>query len=190
MPRLHAGRLLVAVPGVLEDPNFRRTVVLLLEHSEQGALGLVLNRPSDQRVEDPFPGWDGPSSAPAVLFMGGPVQQGMIVALGRAHSAPFDTDGFQPVPGPGGQPLGTVDLRRSPVDLAPMLDALRVFSGYAGWSPGQLDAEIEHGAWWVVDAEPSDPFVHDPSGLWRRVLRRQPPPVAWFAHYPDDPADN
>ena len=183
------GHLLVAVPGVLEDPNFRRTVVLLLEHGGHGALGLVLNRPTDTRVDDPFPGWDDASSTPAVLFTGGPVQHGMIVALGRSL-APDRRDGFQPIDDEPETRLVTVDLRREPYELAPSLDALRVFAGYAGWGPGQLEREIDQGAWWVCDALPDDPFVRDPSSLWQAVLTRQGGTIALHARYPEDPERN
>jgi putative transcriptional regulator len=183
------GRLLIAAPGILEDPNFRRTVVLLLEHGEQGALGVVLNRPSDTPVLDPFPGWDDVATAPSVLFVGGPVSQQMIIALAKPHPGAEPDGWHQVLPGDLGR-LGTVDLSQGPLELATALDQLRVFAGYAGWSGGQLEGEIAAGAWFVVDAEPWDAFTVDPVRLWREVLRRQPEPLSYFANFPADPSLN
>ncbi len=186
----HAGCLLVAVPGVLEDPNFRRTVVLLLEHGlDTGALGVVLNRPLDTPVDDPFPGWHDVVSSPPVLFAGGPVAPSMVIALGRPR--PGDApEGWELVLDDGGHRLGTVDLRRGADVLAGSIEQVRVFAGYSGWSPGQLEGEIEQGAWFVVGAEPWDPFVVEPEQLWRQVLRRQGGTVARYANFPADPSTN
>ena len=70
--------------------------------------------------------------------------------------------------------------------MIPSISALRVFRGYAGWGPGQLEGEIEAGAWLVLDPEPTDLFTHEPDELWRVVLRRQPGRLAWLATAPDD----
>ncbi len=180
-----AGRLLVATPGVLEDANFRRTVVLLLEHSANGALGVIVNRPTDIPVAEPFPGWESATSPPPVLFHGGPVQAGMIIALGRTRPGSDPDEGFQAVSGTRGR-IGTVDLRLPAWDLAPAFDAVRVFAGYSGWSPGQLENELRLGAWIVVDSLPGDAFEPDPDHLWSAVLRRQGGHLAMFAHYPVD----
>jgi putative transcriptional regulator len=183
------GRLLIAAPGILEDANFRRTVVLVLEHGDQGALGVVLNRPTDTPVLDPFPAWGDVATAPPVLFVGGPVSQQMIIALAKPHPG-LEPDGWhQVLPGELGR-LGTVDLSRGPVELATGLDQLRVFAGYAGWAGGQLEGEIDAGAWFVVEAEPWDAFSAQPAQLWRDVLRRQPEPVSYYANYPADPSMN
>lgn len=180
------GRLLVATPGVLEDENFRRTVVLLLEHSETGAVGVVLNRPSDTPVDQPFPGWDAVCADPTSLFVGGPVQQTMIIALGRPRDGTEPTSGFQEVIGATGGRIGTVDLRLDAWELGPSFESVRVFAGYAGWSAGQLENEIRLGAWIVTDAEPWDVFAERPDRLWSSVLRRQGGEVAYLANYPDD----
>ncbi|MFN8038108.1 MAG: YqgE/AlgH family protein [Acidimicrobiales bacterium] len=188
--RPRSGCLLVAVPGVLEDPNFRRTVVLLLEHGpDSGALGVVLNRPLETPVDEPFPGWEALLSGPPVLFCGGPVAPSMVIALGRPRPGATPA-GWEQVLDDGGHRLGTVDLRREVDDLAPSLEQLRVFAGYSGWSPGQLEGEIDQGAWFVVGAEPWDPFDVDPDQLWRQVLRRQGGAVAAYANYPADPSAN
>lgn len=180
----------MAVPGVLEDPNFRRTVVLLLEHgSDEGALGVVLNRPLDTPVGDAFPDWHDSVTAPPVLFRGGPVAPSTIIALGQPRPGQHP-DGWEMVLDGDGFRIATVDLRRDAALLADVIDQVRVFAGYSGWAAGQLEHEIAQGAWWVADADRADAFADDPSNLWRRVVRRQRGDVARFAHFPDDPSLN
>lgn len=182
-----AGRLLVALP-VLVDPNFARTVVLVLaSDDEDGSIGVVLNRPTSTGVGEPLPGWERLAASPGVMFLGGPV--GPTAAIGVARStggAP--ADGWSPVAGQ----LGTVDLAADPDVLASSgaIDVVRVFSGYAGWGPGQLEDEIAEGAWLVVDAAPDDVLCAEPDRLWRLVLRRQGGRVAWLANMPPDPQLN
>jgi putative transcriptional regulator len=178
-------QLLVATP-LLREPTFGRTVILLLEHSDdEGALGVVLNRPTTAAVADVVPAVADVVSAPAVLFDGGPVSRNTAIALGLARPG-VDPDGWMPVV----PPVATVDLDHDPALLAASLAELRVFAGYAGWSPGQLEAEIAEGAWYVVDALPADPFLTDPAQLRMLVLRRQGWPLAAVAHCPADPSLN
>jgi putative transcriptional regulator len=179
-----SGHLLVATPALV-DPNFDRTVVLVLEHGVQGALGVVLNRPSTLPVAEILPDWQPVAGPPDVVFHGGPVGTDSALGLVRVAS---------PTPPLGVRPLrdrlGLVDLD-TPVEVVGAgLDAMRVFAGYAGWGEGQLDGEIDEGAWFVVDALPEDAFSAAPAGLWRRVLRRQGPPLALLASMPADPALN
>jgi putative transcriptional regulator len=173
------GRLLVATPD-LQDPNFSRTVVLVLEHGEEGALGVVLNRPVDLRVEEVLPDWADRASAPACLFVGGPVAPSAAIGLGRGTGAGVDAlfDG-----------IGTLDLDPEH-EAVPELSDLRIFVGYAGWSPGQLEQELAAGGWLVLDLDPEDPFTADPSQLWAHVLRRQGGRTAMFALAPEDPSTN
>ena len=179
-----SGRLLVATPTLL-DPHFARTVVLLLQHDEQdGALGVVLSRPSETGVEAVLPAWSEAAAAPAVVFGGGPVQPTAAVCLGRLAAPSGPQAGWAPLADPL---LGTVDLDREPADE---LEQVRVFAGYAGWESGQLEGEVDEGAWWVLDALPGDPFTPAPELLWRQVLQRQGPPIAFAAHYPSDPSLN
>jgi putative transcriptional regulator len=179
------GRLLVAGPSLI-DPNFFRTVVLVLEHTDDGALGIVLNRPSPMRVADPLPRWEPVAAAPAVVFVGGPVGDGVAIGIGSVPARPDGEDaGFQPVVGT----LASVDLAREPDEIAPV-EWIRVFAGYAGWAAGQLEEELELGGWLVVDALADDVSSSDPAGLWRAVLKRQPGRVAWLANFPDDPRAN
>jgi putative transcriptional regulator len=183
VPLLLRGRLLVATPPLV-DPNFDRSVVLMLEHGDDGALGIVLNRPSDTALIEVLPEWQEHATAPGVVFSGGPVAPEAVIALARGGSD--DTEGWVSVLGE----VGTIDVGRDPDVLAPHIDALRVFVGYAGWSPGQLEAEIEQDAWFVAPSEPGDPFSPHPDQLWRDVLRRQRGRVAMFANYPEDPETN
>lgn len=180
---LTAGRLLVANP-LLPDPNFDRTVVLLLAYNDDGAFGLVLNRPSQMDVGEPLPQWEHLAAEPAVLFLGGPVQHQAVICLARNASDPAGDDTWREV-APG---VGTLDLDSDPGEVPGSVRQVRLFAGYAGWSAGQLEGEIGAGAWWVVDAEPEDAFTLDPDELWKHVLRRQPLPLAYVAYYPEDPS--
>ncbi len=170
------GRLLVASPD-LDDPNFRRTVVLVLTHDADGAVGLVLNRPTDIAIGEALPDWAHVASPPGCLYVGGPVQPDAAIGLGCGGRAAAD-----PVLGR----LGAVDLEGTAEDH----DSVRVFIGYAGWGPAQLDAEIGRGDWIVVDAAFDDVTTAHPEELWRDVLRRQRGPRALLALAPDDPSLN
>jgi len=178
------GRLLVATPE-LQDPNFVRTVVLVLEHNAEGALGVVLNRPTDTTLVGALPAWADLGAAPAVVFVGGPVQPEAAIGLARC-GAETEADGFAPLFGD----LGTVDLDRDPMDVTAVVDVVRVYVGYSGWGPGQLDGEVAADGWYVVDAAPEDPWASQPGGLWRAVLRRQSGPLRLVAGFPEDPSLN
>ncbi|HWM97202.1 MAG TPA: YqgE/AlgH family protein, partial [Streptosporangiaceae bacterium] len=145
-----AGRLLVATP-MLGDPNFRRTVVLVVEHEpEQGTLGVVLNRPTKVPVGRVLEPWTELATDPSVVFTGGPVSPNRPLAL--AHMLGTDEPvGWHPLEGgPAAARLGLVDLDAPPGLLAAAIVSLRVYAGYAGWSAGQLQAEVEEGAWYVL----------------------------------------
>ncbi|GGI03287.1 YqgE/AlgH family protein [Egicoccus halophilus] len=180
------GRLVVATPA-LDDPNFERAVVLVLDHDPDGALGVVLNRASDLTVDDAMlPGWRDLVASPPVVFGGGPVEPNAIVALGRATAAVPADEGLSPRL----DRIRLVDLDTDPVLAAVELERVRVFAGYAGWGPGQLELEVDAGAWFTLDADPRDVFTADPQRLWQDVLRRQPGELALFSTYPDDPSLN
>ena len=183
VPETLRGQLLVATPPLV-DPNFDRSVVLLLEHGEDGALGIILNRPTDASLSAVLPDWHLHASAPGVVFSGGPVATEAVIALARGGTDA--ATGWVSVLGE----IGTVDVGGDPADLEFPLHALRIFVGYAGWSPGQLEAELDQDAWFVVTTRPTDPFTTDPEHLWRDVLRRQRGRVAMFANHPDDPTVN
>lgn len=179
------GRLLVASP-VLTDPNFDRTVILLVEHGADGALGLVLNRPSELPVGEVLAKWAERAAAPGAMFLGGPVQPSAVICLAGADEAPDADPVLTATAVPG---ISLVDLDGDP-DLVPPGVELRCFAGYTGWGGGQLEAEIDEGSWFVVDPLPADPFVARPSRLWREVLARQPGPLARYALYPSNPMVN
>jgi putative transcriptional regulator len=178
------GKLLVASP-VMREPTFARTVISVLEHSDDGALGVVINRPGDASLLDVVPPVAELASHPAVLFAGGPVEPQAAIALGVV-SPDAPTQGWRPVV----HPVVTVDLDVDPDVLGAGLRELRVFAGYAGWSAGQLEGEIAQGAWYVVEALPLDAFDAVPDRLWSAVLRRQPWPLSAVATCPIDPTMN
>jgi len=185
---VRAGQLVVATPELL-DPSFTRTVVLLLQVDEDdGALGLVLNRPSGTDVHEVLPGWAALSAGPPVVFTGGPVQPSGAICLGRGRPGGPLVAAFAELEGV--HAVGTVDLEALPEALEASVCEVRLFAGYAGWSPGQLEAEVEDGAWWVVDSLPADAFDSRPERLWQQVLLRQGPPLAFAASYPADPSLN
>ena len=181
-----AGKLLIAEP-MLEDPNFDRTVVLMIEHTPDGALGVVLNRPTELEVDAVLSEWSALAASPPVLYMGGPVEQNAVLALARRSGrATADAPGWTSVLGE----VGTIDLHLDPEDVVPSVDGVRFFAGYSGWGGGQLEAELDEGAWLVVPAEPGDVFAPDPDTMWRAVLRRQGGKVAMLAHFPVHPSLN
>lgn len=186
-----AGRLLVA-PPVLTDPNFARTVVLVLHHDATGSVGLVLNRPSEMEVREPLPAWAALAAEPPVLFFGGPVGAGAVICLAttRPGTSLPEHEGWRPLLGRLGRRLGTLDLHADPDRLGAEVEALRVFAGYAGWGPGQLVGEIDLGGWLVVEARPEDALTSTPAMLWKAVLRRQGGELAVLAAYPSDPTAN
>ena len=179
------GQLLVATP-VLREPTFARSVIAVLEHGPTtGAVGVVLNQPTEVALDDVVPAVSGVVSGPPLLFCGGPVSPQTAIAVGWAR-ADEESYGWSYV----SLPLVTVDLDHDPALLAASLRAMRVFSGYAGWSPGQLEGEIDEGAWYVVDALPADAFAPEPDRLWAAVLRRQGWPLSAVAVCPLDPTMN
>jgi putative transcriptional regulator len=155
--------------------------VLVIEHTEQGALGLVLNRPTDVLVAETLPEWRHLVSDPAVLHVGGPVEERSGWCLVRALGWE-DLESFVPVIGD----LGLLDLSVDPSELVGRVTDLRLYAGYSGWGPGQLDHELAAEAWFVVDAEPDDPFLPEGDTLWRRILERQGGPLARLSRVPRD----
>jgi putative transcriptional regulator len=175
------GHLLIAGPALL-DPNFWRTVVLVGEHSEEGALGVVLNRSSETAVEEALPELALLADDLGAVHVGGPVQPSAVVVLADfvdaddAQALVVDSVGFLPSEV---EPATIGELRRA-----------RVYVGYAGWGPGQLDGELAEGSWIVEPAQPEDVFTDDPEGLWSAVLRRKGGPFGVLAAMPPDPSQN
>lgn len=180
------GQLLVALPEINDGP-FHRTVVLVLDHDADGALGVVLNRPLDADVDDVLPGWADVVTAPAALFEGGPVSTNSALAVALLQPVVDDTPlGWRSMFGR----VGLVDLDVPAATIAAAVAGMRVFAGYAGWGAGQLEAEIEDGSWAVVDASDDDVVASQPQDLWRDVLRRQAGDLRMLSTFPDDPMTN
>jgi putative transcriptional regulator len=179
---LEAGMLLLASPELL-DPNFVDTVVLLLDVNDEGALGVVLNRPSALPVSEVLADWGDVVEEPEVLFQGGPVSTDGALAVALASPGGEDAVGFRSVT----ERLGLLDLDTPTELVVGTVERLRIFAGYAGWGAGQLENEIEEGSWYVVPGQPDDVFRMDTHGLWRDVMRRQPGDLAMHATRPADP---
>lgn len=182
VPRRCAGRLLVALPA-LDDPNFERSVVLVLEHDGDGALGLVLNRPTSTPIDQVLAGWSSLAAEPANLYGGGPVEPTAVVGLAIARP-----DAAHGVAITGR--IRTVDPTSDPALLRGEVERARIFAGYAGWAPDQLEAELAQDAWLVVDALPDDVVSAAPDELWHAVMARQPGSARLMATFPDDPRLN
>ena len=174
-----AGKLLVSSPSLL-DPNFRRTVVLMTHHDEEGAMGLVLSRPSPLLVSDTVPALADLPGADNI-YVGGPVQTDVIVALVELDEPDEEVP---PIIGNVGYLPG--DGEADDLEIA----RVRVFAGYSGWGPGQLEQEMAEPSWIVVRAEPDDVFAPDPDELWRTVLHRKGGKYALIATMPFDPGLN
>ncbi len=181
------GSLLVAMPA-LSDPTFAGTVVYVLDHSDSGTLGVVLGRPSQVEIRDVLPGWCDLAVDPGVFHVGGPCETDTALCLAVAPGAAAGPD--SPLRRVAGD-VYLVDLDSDPADLTDELTGLRVFAGYAGWSPGQLAMEIAEGAWACVPGEPDD-VLGAPAGpdLWRAVMGRQSGRLAVLSTAPADPAAN
>jgi putative transcriptional regulator len=175
------GQLLIAGPS-LTDPNFWRTVVLIVEHSDDGALGLVLNRPSETSVGEAVTELESVLDVDDPLYIGGPVQPSALIVLAEFDDAAaaaliaFDDVG---VLGGGAAGEDTAGVRRG-----------RAFVGHAGWGPGQLDAELERGDWILEPARREDAFTETPLELWPTVLTRKGGSYALVARMPPDPSVN
>jgi putative transcriptional regulator len=177
------GTLLVAAP-TMGDPNFKRTVVFVIDHRDEGTLGVVLNRPSDVAVHDVLPNWGGHVAEPQAVFVGGPVEKKTALCLAalRTGETAASVPGVIAVRGP----VALVDLDTDPEVLVPKVRGVRVFAGYAGWDSGQLAGEIERDDWVIVPALPSDILASPDGDLWSQVLRRQGIPLALLATHPGD----
>ncbi|MFI6871254.1 YqgE/AlgH family protein [Nocardia sp. NPDC050406] len=174
------GTLLVSATDLVE-PSFRRTVVYIIEHNDAGSLGVVLNRPSDTAVVDVLPNWAEAAAPPQALYIGGPVKRdaALCLALVKVGVSFDEVAGLRRVDGR----VALVDLDADAERITPLVEGLRVFAGYAGWTFGQLEGELERGDWIVLSALPSDPIAGR-GDLWAQVLRRQPLPLSLLATHP------
>jgi putative transcriptional regulator len=176
------GQLLVASPA-MSDPNFARTVVAIANHDEEGALGIVLNRPSDTEVVEAVPELEGVVDDDDVVFVGGPVQPASIVVLAEfqdpGEAAYLVVDG-----------IGLVSDRTGLERLDVATARRRVYAGYTGWGPGQLEAELEREDWILAPIQAQDVFDEEPGELWARVLARKGGQFRLLARMPLDPSVN
>lgn len=176
------GQLLLASPALL-DPNFRRTVVLIGVHSEEGAMGVVLNRPSAVTVSEAVPQLEQTVNEREPVYVGGPMQPSSIVFLAEFLD-----------PSPAGLlVLGRIGFPAPDAGVEELIESTsrgRVFAGYAGWGEGQLDAELDQGDWIPHAALPEDVFTDLPDELWSRVLTRMGGSYALVARMPPDPSVN
>jgi putative transcriptional regulator len=176
------GKCLIASPTLL-DANFARSVVLIAEHNEDGAMGLILNRPTEAVVEEAVEELAGVVEPGEQVFVGGPVQEQAVMVLAefddpdQAAAVVIDDVGFLPA-----------DAALE--DISGHTRRARVFAGHAGWGPGQLDAELDEGSWIIGDPEADDVFSGEPSELWAGALARKGGPYALLARMPSDPSVN
>lgn len=175
------GHYLIAAPGLL-DPNFARTVVLVAEHTEEGAMGLILNRASDVTVAEAVPDL-ADLAGDDVVHLGGPVAPDSVVVLAD-YDDPADAGLL--VCGSLGLPGADAKLE----ELGSSVRRVRVFAGHAGWAPGQLEGELEREDWIVEPAVPEEIFTEDPDHLWSTVLARKGGQYALLARMPLDPSLN
>lgn len=174
-----AGGLLLATPG-MHNAVFDRTVIMLLEHHDEASMGLVLNRPSTIAAGAVLPQIAG-LAEPDVVFLGGPVEEGTALVLAEPTES-AQTDLHYPRNG-----IGLVDLTDPDPMIGSTIARVRVYSGYAGWGPGQLEEELRAGAWITAEAVPTDLWHTDSDVLWASVLRRQHGLTRFLASYPDQP---
>ena len=178
-----AGVLLIA-PPMMQDPNFRRTVILLCEHGVDGSFGLILNRSISLQLADVV---EGMNQYRGPLSMGGPVQPNTLHVLHKY-----------------GQKVGEVvevlnevfwggdfdEIQKIVQDEETSYEQIRFFLGYAGWSPGQLDAEVEQDGWILTPSQGSYIFTENPEDLWKSILRGMGGEFALLSNFPDDPRMN
>jgi putative transcriptional regulator len=176
------GQLLVATPA-LQDPNFFRTVVLIVEHNEEGAMGIVLNREADTEVEEAVPDLVDVPGIEETMHVGGPVQPHTVILVAEFSDPEAET------PLVVGS-VGVVGAETDLDDLPATIIRGRAFAGYAGWGPGQLEGEIAEEAWFTVRPLPEDLLADDPDELWSAVLARKGGWHRVVARMPTDPSLN
>lgn len=181
--RVRAGTLLLANTDLLE-PTFRRSVIYIVEHNDEGTLGVVLNRPSETAVYNVLPQWAKLAAKPKTMFIGGPVKRDSALCLATLRVG-FDASAVPGLRHVQGR-IVMVDLDADPDLVEAAVEGVRIYAGYSGWSMGQLDGEIERDDWIVLSGLPSDVLVEPRVDLWARVLRRQPLPMSLLATHPID----
>jgi putative transcriptional regulator len=182
---LDKGSLLVALPSLL-DPNFRQTVVLLCEAGEDGSMGLVVNRPTDLRLAEALPDQDILEGTDVPVFMGGPVQTDRILILNRGGSP---VEGFLPILAEVALG-GTLEALKEAATGLGITGEFRPYRGYAGWAPGQLEGEVEQGAWLVLPGDADVVFCRNPALLWQEVMGSAGGRFGIYRSMPGDLASN
>ncbi len=182
--RTQRGNLLIADPDLI-DPNFFHAVVLILEHDEEGALGLVLNRPTCVSAAQMVPEWKSRVSNPMNIFQGGPIPSKMLIGLADVTNN-TEIDTWKPIL----DSAGIMSVEEKPPISDPGISALRLYSGYSGWTAGQLDSEINTGSWFTVPAGPADLFESNPADLWFRLLHTYHGKWPWHARASIAPSRN
>jgi len=172
----------------LLEPTFRRSVIYVVEHNDGGTLGVVLNRPSETAVYNVLPQWAKLTAKPKTMFIGGPVKRDAALCLATLRVG-VTCDGVAGLRHVQGR-MVMVDLDADSDSIAPLVEGVRIFAGYSGWTIGQLEGEIERDDWIVLSALPSDVLVESRADLWARVLRRQPLPLSLLATHPIDISRN
>lgn len=185
--RVRAGTLLLANTDLLE-PTFRRSAIYIVEHNDGGTLGVVINRPSKSAIYNVLPQWTELAAKPKTMFIGGPVKRDTALCLAalRVGADAAGVPGLRHVAGR----IVMVDLEAEPDLIAPVVEGVRVFAGYSGWTIGQLEGEIERDDWIVLSALPADVLVGPRIDLWGQALRRQPLPLSLLATHPIDVSRN
>jgi putative transcriptional regulator len=177
------GQLIIAAP-TLVDPNFARSVVLIAEHTEDGAMGLVLNRPAGTLVDEAVPDLAWLGEAAERVWVGGPVAETAVIVLAEWNDPSLA----------GALVHGDLGFVGADADEPEQLDGAirraRVFAGHAGWGPGQLEGELAEEAWIVEPPRREEIFTEDPDGLWSAVLRRKGRRYALLSTMPPDPSLN
>jgi putative transcriptional regulator len=182
---LGKGIFLIAAPA-LRDPNFRQTVVLLCEHGPEGALGVVVNRPTGMLVSEALPQVPVIEGQGHVLFSGGPVQPNHVLLLYRMAQEPTNTHHVFDGVYLGGDMGALEQVLTMPSDT----DAFRAYVGYSGWGPGQLENEMKTGSWITLPADPTVVFEKEPTRVWPEILQSLGDPYAVYAEMPVDPSLN
>ncbi len=173
-----SGHLLIATP-IINGPPFHRSVIYIGEHDASGALGVILNSPSRLTVIEVLPELAHLASEPPVVHFGGPVQTDAAMVLVQSDTREFAMDTTF-------ADIGLVDPATPPPDTA----ELRVYAGFSGWGPGQLEQELATGSWWSTVAQREDLFASDGVDLWANAVRRVGGRISFYVTYPDDPAMN
>lgn len=181
------GMLLVAAPGMMSG-DFTRSVIMLIEHSPQMTFGVNLTARSELAVFNVMPEWLPAVAKPQALYIGGPLNQQSVAALG-VTKAGINIDEHPQIHRLAPR-LVHVDMRSNPDEVTPLVEGIRMFAGYAEWAPGQLEEEIEFGDWYVTPALPSDVIAPGRVDLWGDVMRRQQMPLPLFSTFPADIGDN